>query len=70
MSWQRVCTLGMRILLALLVLALVAVAVLDFTGPDPAPAGEPRVLAHYMPWFKAERQADGSIRWDHWQWFG
>ncbi len=40
----------------------------------PALAGseaEPiRVFAHYMPWFKAEQQADGSMRWEHWQWFG
>ncbi|MBU0678728.1 MAG: hypothetical protein KJ626_11495 [Verrucomicrobia bacterium] len=28
------------------------------------------VFAHYMPWFRAEKEADGFITWDHWQWFG
>ncbi|HBA83668.1 MAG TPA: hypothetical protein DCZ95_06190 [Verrucomicrobia bacterium] len=30
----------------------------------------PRVFAHYMPWFRAETRADGSLEWDHWQWYG
>jgi glycoprotein endo-alpha-1,2-mannosidase len=30
----------------------------------------PRVFAHYMPWFRAEPRANGSIEWDHWQWYG
>ena len=31
---------------------------------------EPRVMAHYMPWFKAEPDGHGGTAWDHWQWFG
>ncbi len=23
-----------------------------------------------MPWFKAEKQPDGTMVWDHWQWYG
>ncbi|HMP74989.1 MAG TPA: endo-1,3-alpha-glucanase family glycosylhydrolase [Kiritimatiellia bacterium] len=30
----------------------------------------PRVWAHYMPWFRAERMPDGQIEWAHWQWHG
>ncbi|MFH0878594.1 MAG: hypothetical protein V2A34_02665, partial [Lentisphaerota bacterium] len=30
----------------------------------------PRVFAHYMPWFRAEPDVDGSTKWEHWQWFG
>lgn len=29
-----------------------------------------QVLVHYMPWFRMEPQADGTIAWEHWQWFG
>ncbi len=41
-------------------------------GADAVPdeAAGPRVLAHYMPWFRAEPQPDGTMAWDHWQWFG
>lgn len=60
----------MRALLVILIAALVAVAAFDFLAPGPAGMAEPRVLAHYMPWFRAERAPDGSMRWDHWQWFG
>jgi glycoprotein endo-alpha-1,2-mannosidase len=31
---------------------------------------EPRVVAHYMPWFRAEPTASGEIVWEHWQWYG
>ncbi len=30
----------------------------------------PRVMAHYMPWFRAEARPDGSMQWEHWQWYG
>lgn len=30
----------------------------------------PIVMAHYMPWFRAEPMPDGSTRWEHWPWFG
>jgi glycoprotein endo-alpha-1,2-mannosidase len=36
----------------------------------PAPERPPALFAHYMPWFKAEQQPDGSYAWEHWQWFG
>lgn len=29
-----------------------------------------RVFAHYMPWFRAEKDAQGGMIWDHWQWYG
>ncbi len=28
------------------------------------------ILAHYMPWFRAEPLSDGQVLWEHWQWFG
>lgn len=31
---------------------------------------EPRVFVHYMPWFRAEKLANGGIEWEHWKWFG
>jgi len=31
---------------------------------------EPKVFAHYMPWFRAETTADGQTIWEHWQWYG
>jgi hypothetical protein len=46
-----------RLLLAMMLLARTALC-------------EPQVLAHYMPWFKAEPKPDGTIAWSHWQWFG
>lgn len=65
----------MRAWVSLLVVALAVVAVLDFRADRRrmragAPAPEPRVFAHYMPWFRAEVMPDGRIEWDHWQWFG
>ena len=30
----------------------------------------PVILAHYMPWFRAEMQESGKMKWEHWQWFG
>jgi len=39
--------------------------------PPPAPAEtRVRVLAHYMPWYRAEPGADGKMIWEHWQWPG
>lgn len=38
--------------------------------PDRQPTDRPLILAHYMPWFRAEPQPDGSTAWDHWSWFG
>lgn len=63
----------MRAAVALLILGLGVVAFLDWRQPaetDGWPSAEPRVLAHYMPWFRAEARPGGSIQWDHWQWFG
>jgi hypothetical protein len=33
-------------------------------------AESPKVFAHYMPWFEAEKKASGEFAWSHWQWYG
>lgn len=60
----------MRTLLVLAVAALVALALFDFLADDALPEAPPRVFAHYMPWFMAEKLPGGGMQWDHWQWFG
>jgi hypothetical protein len=35
-----------------------------------ASRSEPRVFAHYMPWFKIKKLANGNTEWEHWKWFG
>lgn len=62
----------MRIALILLLAGLCTLAIMDWTRPaaDGWPDAEPRVLAHYMPWFRAEPGPGGSMLWEHWQWFG
>ncbi len=43
---------------------------LGFAVPHVPPSvTKPVVLAHYMPWFRAEPSEEGIV-WDHWQWFG
>jgi hypothetical protein len=48
------------------------VAALLLTGllmPGTGRSEQPLVLAHYMPWFRAETTPQG-ITWEHWQWYG
>jgi glycoprotein endo-alpha-1,2-mannosidase len=42
-----------------------AASVLVCAGEDSV-----NVFAHYMPWFRAEKQSDGRMTWEHWEWFG
>lgn len=59
----------MKTLLSLLVVLAVSCGFLTFAVSTETKSS-PRVLAHYMPWFRMERADDGSLRWEHWQWFG
>lgn len=48
------------------------VAALLLTGllaPATTYSEPPLVLAHYMPWFRAEKTDQGTA-WEHWQWYG
>ncbi|MFH0908496.1 MAG: endo-1,3-alpha-glucanase family glycosylhydrolase [bacterium] len=49
--------------------AIVTLAAWFPYGGGDAPR-EPQVFAHYMPWFRAEKTADGQMIWEHWQWYG
>lgn len=48
---------------------IAALLLTGFFTPGTAPAEQPIVLAHYMPWFRAEKTEQG-ITWEHWQWYG
>ena len=50
-------------------LALWAVSA-SFDPIGQADTPKPVVLAHYMPWFRAERDPAGRMIWEHWQWLG
>ena len=39
-------------------------------GKRVAEGVSPKVFAHYMPWFKAQKTGTGENVWDHWQWYG
>ncbi len=58
---------------ACLVLTALLLTSCALPGPNSGPAGaganRPLVLAHYMPWFRAEKSGDRMI-WEHWQWTG
>jgi len=51
----------------------ILVVVITFTSLTmltPTHASEsPKVMAHYMPWFRMEPGESGMI-WEHWKWFG
>lgn len=37
---------------------------------SPKSPSRPRVFAHYMPWFRAEKTESDEFIWEHWQWYG
>ncbi len=49
-------------------LLLFAVLAMAMTVPPPEMT-TPKILAHYMPWFRAEKTDAGMI-WEHWEWYG
>jgi len=52
-----------------LVAVLAGFVLFGFAIPPSKQPGPPRVFAHYMPWFRAEKSDSGMV-WDHWQWYG
>ena len=49
-----------------LLLSLVLVTAMTVPPPE---ITKPKILAHYMPWFRAEKTTNG-MAWEHWEWFG
>jgi hypothetical protein len=51
-------------------MAMAGLATFQCRGESIRPASEPKVFAHYMPWFRAEKTNAGDFIWEHWQWYG
>ena len=48
---------------------LAALLLMGFLTPVATYSEPPLILAHYMPWFRAEKTPQG-YNWEHWQWYG